>query len=197
MVHKKICIRCGNEYLAGRIDSKQCGCRKPKPEELRHRCSICDKAYESRNRKSSTCSRECSKKLDYLKHSDDYKKRSAEWYSNNFERAVKNRKKYYWENPDYFRKKAREYYRENHGFIRRKDSSYKDKKRHGGNREKLLIQYDYKCQNCGIDTREGWRNSIVHHETFNAKDHSKQTLLSRSCHLKLHWKHKRRKNVET
>ena len=67
---------------------------------------------------------------------------------------------------------------------RKADSKYKDKIRHGGKREELVKRDGLICIKCG---KVGNSFQIVaHHVTGNNQDHSKQELLCRACHCRLH-----------
>lgn len=61
---------------------------------------------------------------------------------------------------------------------------YKDRTRHGGKRRELILKYGYVCSECKKESNEF--DIIAHHVTWNNQDHSKQELLCRACHCRLH-----------
>lgn len=184
-LHRKICRRCGKEFIAKRNDAFECGCRRPTLEELVERkCEFCGKSFIPKQRNSKHCSGKCGKRAEQRKNIERYKTKSREWYANNKERAINRRKEVYWANPELYRAKAREY-RETHiDKVREKDRLYKDRTRHGGKRKELLDKNGYKCSRCGVKLDSF--NICAHHETFNPKDHLSQKLLCRSCHCIVH-----------
>ena len=181
----KVCRRCGKEFVAFRLDQKECGCKLIKPGELQIRkCGFCGKEFQPKRRGSRLCSRDCSKKEDYAKHKDRVKNKSHEWYKNNLARATEKRKEKYWSNPEKFREQTREYYKQHKEEKRKADEVYKDKVRHGGLKEELVKKNGLVCSKCG---KEGDSFQIVaHHQTFVKTEHDKQELLCRSCHARIH-----------
>jgi len=148
------------------------------------KCEVCGNEFEPKKQESKYCSRQCGKKADYKRHAKYYCNKSSEWYHNNLERAKKRRQDRYWKNPEYWRSKTREYTKLHREKVRKLDNEYKDKIRHGGKRKELIQKNGLKCSFCG---KMGDKFTIVaHHITFNNQDHSKQILLCRSCHAKLH-----------
>jgi hypothetical protein len=67
---------------------------------------------------------------------------------------------------------------------KRADAKYKDKTRHGGKRQELIRKEGLTCSKCGKIGNSF--QIIAHHITLNPEDHSKQELLCRSCHCRLH-----------
>jgi len=138
------------------------------------KCEICGNFYQPKNQKSCYCSKKCSKRADYNKNTERYKKNSAEWYRENKEYAEKLRKERYWKNPKYYREQTRKWNAENIKHKKLNDRIYKDRTRHGGRTDELRSDGNI-CSECG---KEGDSYEIVlHHVTGNPNDHEDQKLL--------------------
>ena len=59
---------------------------------------------------------------------------------------------------------------------------YKDKRRHGDKRQKLIKRNGLICAKCGKSGNEF--DIVAHHSAFDKYDHKNQVLLCRSCHAK-------------
>lgn len=159
-------------------------------------CPICHSIFTPKRQDSNVCSRKCSKKDDYQKHSERYKNTSSQYYREHSDEINKTRSEQYLANPEYYKQRNREYIRKSKEKRHIKDAIYKDTLRHGGKRSELIENNGLKCELCG---KEGTRFDIVaHHITLDNKEHEKQCLLCRSCHMRLHAliRHdRRRKNI--
>lgn len=70
-----------------------------------------------------------------------------------------------------------------HEMKRIRDARYKDKKRHGGKRARLIEKNGLICNRC---SKVGTRYDIHTHHINHDKDHEYQEMLCRSCHAKAH-----------
>lgn len=87
-------------------------------------------------------------------------------------------------NPEARREDAKRWAREHPEHRRATNLAYKERTRHGGIKEKLIVSTGRFCSKCG---KEGDSFEIVgHHITGNPNEHDKQELLCRSCHFTLH-----------
>ena len=180
----KTCQRCGKTYFAKRLDSTNCGCRRPLPEELKERnCEYCGIEFEPKLRKSRYCSRKCSKRSECKRNAERYNENAKKYYRDNIEQMRKKRKAYYWKDPEKWRKQTREYWSTRREEKRSKDNDYKDNIRHGGKRKELL-ENGLLCANCG--TEKPSNRLDAHHITHNPAEHEHQELLCKSCHAKEH-----------
>lgn len=76
---------------------------------------------------------------------------------------------------------------------KRANDRYKEKSRHGGNKEVLSAMFGFVCSSCG---KRGDSFDIVsHHTTFDNTEHDKQTLMCRSCHARVHYSGKQLKPI--
>ncbi len=151
----------------------------------KRRCKICGQSFQPQKQATNVCGLRCGKKLEYSKNKVYYQEQGKKYYSANIEKIKVKRKKYYWSDPERFRSKAKQWSEQNFDRKHKRDSKYKDVVRHGNKRKKLLEKSPH-CADCGKDTRNGWRDSIAHHETFDSSEHEFQVILCRSCHMKRH-----------
>lgn len=148
------------------------------------KCKVCDLPFQPATRKSFFCSMQCSKKYDYETNKEARTAKVREWYYKNKEYASERNKRYYKKEQKKILAQAAEYRNANKSAIREKDNQYKNKTRHGSNREQLIAENGLVCSKCG---KEGERFDIVtHHTTFDKKDHTGEVLLCRSCHAREH-----------
>lgn len=196
------CKICGSQYQPSRQDSIVCsdcsgsrgvgsyvkiGNNRRWVELKQRKCLECGNDFKPKRTASLYCSRKCSKKsCNNGPGKEKARLRARKWYQNNLDKARETRKEAYWKNPELGRKKAKEWREKNLDRARNNSEKFKDNIRHGGIRGDIIKESEGICSMCGKDTRIGWRDSCVHHETFDSEDHSEQVLLCRSCHIKVH-----------
>lgn len=163
------------------------GVRRRRPIVLENRkCERCGNEYEPKHQDSKYCSQKCGKSVYEASHRTQAIARARKWYANNLDKAREKRKAYYWSDPEGFKAKAKEWSLKNSERCKTNNRKKHDRLRHGGMREQIIKEQEGICSVCGKDTLVGWRDSCVHHATFNPNNHSDQTLVCRKCHIKLH-----------
>jgi hypothetical protein len=151
------------------------------------RCEFCGRSYAPQRQSSRFCSGKCVAKADYARNSEKYKENSRKWHREYPEKSREYRLQQYWANPEHWRAKTREWNRLNPERKRAMDKAYKDRVRHDRKRAKLIEENGLVCSRCG---KTGTSFGIVAHHVTNAPtDHSRQELLCRACHCKLHSPH--------
>ena len=195
MIRERQCEKCGKTFQAWRNDAKNCGCRRPTPEELRKTCLNCQRPFTAVQRNQVDCSKKCQRRREYLANQQSYRDRSAKWVKENPERAKENRKAYYHANAAKFREDSKRWRKEHVEYARERDRKYKDKIRHGGVRERLIAEQGYICSVCGKEGNA--RNIVAHHTTFDSQNHEHQELRCRSCHARIHMQQRGNLNEET
>jgi len=197
------CKVCGKQYQPSRKDALICsGCSGSRGKGSyikvgskrrwvileQRKCRECGNGFQPKTQKSLYCSKACGNKAERDRSSAKNRERSKEWYHNNIEEARKKRKERYWSNPDKYRAYSKSWREEHPEEEKELRDRTKDRLLHGGRRKGILEQSNYICSVCGKDTRSGWRDSCVHHETFDSTDHDNQVLVCRNCHTKIHKK---------
>ena len=174
--------------LIGKMMSVTVDGRRTKVLVRKRKCRECGNDFQPQTKSSKYCSRSCGKKASRERTVEKDRERARLWYKDHLDEARKKRKERYWSNPEKHRQDTRRWREKNLEREKESQSRSKDARRHGGRRESILEQSNYACSVCGKDTRDGWRDSCVHHETFNSTDHDNQVLVCRNCHAKIHKK---------
>jgi len=164
---KKICSTCKKEYPAT-------------PEYF----------YRTKNIKCGLVAqcKECKKEI-YGSYYKKYRERNREWIREYMR--------------EWSRKKKKENIAEWRRARNRSDKAYLNNKRFGGNWFKTLERDNYTCQECGVKEpkqKDGiQRVLIVHHIDFVGRGHEDEAnndidnliTYCKSCHMKIHWQHRK------
>jgi len=150
-------------------------------------CEYCGDDFEPKRTDSKYCSRKCGKLAECRRNKERANLAAKKWYHDNKEKAQKTRNAYYKKNIDRERKRKREWNKKNVAHTREQNKFYKDATRHGEMREAMIEKFGLVCSKCGVEKNDRF-DIVMHHITFNNKEHEYQELLCRSCHASIHMK---------
>jgi len=146
------------------------------------KCDECNKWFEPKRINSKYCSRECGQISERKRNYERILKNAKKWYQANKEKAKKRRREYYWKDPEKWLGKSREYRENNSEHVHKINQECKDVARFGGLRKKVFEATGY-CEMCNSIA-----NLLVHHKDGDNTNNEMSNLvvLCRSCHLKTH-----------
>lgn len=165
---------------------------------MRHTCGYCGISFLGSQKFKVYCSDECIKLGSRRKAQERMREYNKAHYQRNKKYFHDKWVEYYAKNKQALKERSRKWYSkmksENYQKLREQDSvrskRYKEKVRHGNNKEELLKKFGHKCYFCSATQK-----LVVHHADEQSywdggkANNSIENLVifCQSCHQKFHW----------